>query len=57
MAAYKPVNIISDNTERKNIAFGFDAYAKTIAEVIADNKNCLPSKMTIDVGPTAGRSM
>lgn len=42
MAAYKPVKIISDNPERKNIAFGFDAYAKTIAEVIVSKNNNTP---------------
>jgi gamma-glutamyl hercynylcysteine S-oxide synthase len=42
MSAYKPVKIISDNPEKENAAFGFDAYAKTIAEVIANKENATP---------------
>ena len=42
MADYKPVKIISDNPVKNNAAFGFDAYAKTIAEVIANKENATP---------------
>ncbi len=42
MADYKPIKIISDNPEKDNAAFGFDAYAKTIAEVIAYKENATP---------------
>jgi len=43
MAENEPVYIISDNPEKDSGLFGFDGYAKTIAELIAykDNKTSL----------------
>ncbi len=38
----KPVYIISDNPEKASNLFGFDAYAKTIAELIAYKDNKTP---------------
>lgn len=39
----KPLKIISDNTDyRENVAFGFDAYANAIAELIATKSNKTP---------------
>ncbi len=38
----KPVNIISDEPEENSDLFGFDAYAKTIAELIANKDNKTP---------------
>ena len=42
MADYKPIRIIGDNAEKDNVAFGFDAYSKTIAELIANKENRTP---------------
>ena len=42
MADNKPVYIISDSPEKDSDLFGFDAYAKTIAELIAHKKNKTP---------------
>ncbi len=44
MAEVKPVTIISDSpeTEIKNVSFGFDAYKKTIADLIAFKENETP---------------
>lgn len=39
---YKPVYIISDEPEKDSDLFGFDAYAKTIAELIANKDNKTP---------------
>ncbi len=38
----EPVKIISDLPETESINFGFDAYAKTLAELIANKKNKTP---------------
>ena len=42
MAENKPVYIISDNPEKDSELFGFDGYAKTIAELIAYKDNKTP---------------
>jgi hypothetical protein len=42
MADYKPIRIIGDNPEKDNVAFGFDANSKTIAELIANKENRTP---------------
>ncbi|MBI5207086.1 MAG: hypothetical protein HY934_04770 [Candidatus Firestonebacteria bacterium] len=42
MSQSKPVYIISDKPEEDSKYFGFDAYAKTIAELIAYKKNKTP---------------
>lgn len=42
MADNNPVYIISDSPEKGSDLFGFDAYAKTIAELIANKKNKTP---------------
>jgi predicted KAP-like P-loop ATPase len=42
MADPKPIDIINDNPERESVMFGFEAYAKTIAGVIANRKNDTP---------------
>ena len=42
MADEKPVRIISDSPKKGDVAFGFDAYAKTIAEVAANRDNQTP---------------
>ncbi len=42
MSANKPVYIISDSPEKDSDLFGFDAHAKTIAELIAYKKNKTP---------------
>jgi riboflavin synthase alpha subunit len=38
----KPVYIISDLPEKASVNFGFDAYAKTLAELIANKYNKRP---------------
>lgn len=38
----EPVKIISDLPETKSVNFGFDAYAKTLAELIANKNNKTP---------------
>ena len=38
----KPVYIISDEPEKSSDLFGFDAYAKTLAELIANKDNKTP---------------
>jgi formylglycine-generating enzyme required for sulfatase activity len=38
----KPVSIISDNPELESVKFGYDAYARTIAGIIANKKNKTP---------------
>ena len=38
----KPVYIISDEPEKDSELFGFGAYAKTIAELIANKENKTP---------------
>jgi len=38
----KPVKIISDLPEKASVNFGFDAYAKTLAELIANKDNKTP---------------
>ena len=42
MAENEPVYIISDNPEKDSGLFGFDGYAKTIAELIAFKDNKTP---------------
>jgi len=42
MTENNPVYIISDSPEKGSDLFGFDAYAKTIAELIANKKNKTP---------------
>jgi len=42
IAENKPVRIISDNPEKASKLFGFDAYAKTLAELIANKENTTP---------------
>jgi iron(II)-dependent oxidoreductase len=42
MTDNSPVYIISDSPEKDSDIFGFDAYAKTIAELIAHKKNKTP---------------
>jgi predicted KAP-like P-loop ATPase len=42
MSEHKPIKIISDKPEKDNVAFGFDAYSKTIAELIANKENQTP---------------
>jgi formylglycine-generating enzyme required for sulfatase activity len=42
MADNQPVRIISDNPEKDLVAFGFDAYAWTIADLIANKENETP---------------
>ncbi len=42
MAEPKPVHIISDSPEKETSHFGFDAYAKTIADLIAFKDNKTP---------------
>ena len=37
-----PILLLSDNPERKSVKFGFDAYARTIAGVIANKSNETP---------------
>ena len=39
---HKPVYIISDEPETSSNLFGFDAYAKTLAELIANKDNKTP---------------
>lgn len=38
----KPVYIISDSPEKDSVEFGFDAYARTIADLIANKDNRTP---------------
>ena len=38
MAEIEPVRIISDNPEKDSVAFGFDAYAWTIADLISNKE-------------------
>ena len=38
----KPVYIISDAPEKKSVEFGFDAYARTISDLIANKNNRTP---------------
>ena len=38
MTEDKPVYIISDSSEKESVEFGFDAYARTIADLIANKK-------------------
>ncbi|MCK5541848.1 MAG: SUMF1/EgtB/PvdO family nonheme iron enzyme [Desulfobacterales bacterium] len=38
----KPVQILSDNPESENAEFGFEAYIKTISDLISYNKNKTP---------------
>jgi iron(II)-dependent oxidoreductase len=38
----EPVYIISDNPERKKVSFGYDADARSIADLIANKKNLTP---------------
>ena len=47
MPTEKPVRIISDSPKKGDVAFGFDAYAKTIAEVAANRVNETPLVMGI----------
>ncbi len=42
MPDIKPVDIISDNPEKETVQFGFEAYAKTIADLIANKNNKTP---------------
>ena len=42
MADGKPVFIINDSPEKNSNLFGFDAYAKTIADLIANKENKTP---------------
>ncbi|MFZ5573132.1 MAG: SUMF1/EgtB/PvdO family nonheme iron enzyme [Thermodesulfobacteriota bacterium] len=42
MTDSKRVEILSDNPETETIMFGFDAYARTIADLIADKDNQTP---------------
>lgn len=42
MAENEPVYIISDNPEKDSVLFGFDGYARTIAELIAYKDNKTP---------------
>jgi len=42
MMEVKPVYIISDNPELKAVKFGYDAYARTIAGIVANKANKTP---------------
>jgi len=42
MPEKKPVHIINDNPAREDALFGFDAYARTLAEMIASKGNKTP---------------
>ncbi len=42
MPDYEPVYIISDSPAKKSVVFGFDAYAKTVADLIANKNNKTP---------------
>lgn len=42
-----PVHILSDTPEAESPVFGFDAYAKTIAGLIANKKNQTPLVVSI----------
>lgn len=53
----KPLKIISDNIcNRENIAFGFDAYANAIAELIATKSNKTPFTIGISGRWGAGKT-
>ena len=42
MTDNKPVYIISDSPEKESVEFGFNAYARTIADLIANKENKTP---------------